>query len=72
MAVFTVTTAVDVVNEGDGVLSLREAVQQANATAASDTILFAGALEGQTLTPASSTSPATSPSTATATMTVPR
>jgi len=50
MAVFTVTTAVDVVNEGDGVLSLREAVQQANATAASDTILFAGALEGQTLT----------------------
>jgi hypothetical protein len=28
----------------------REAVQQANATAAADTIVFAGALEGQALT----------------------
>jgi Ca2+-binding RTX toxin-like protein len=50
MATFTVTTASDVVNAADGVLSLREAVQQANATAAADTIVFANPLEGQTLT----------------------
>lgn len=49
MTTFTVTTAADVVNVGDDVLSLREAVQQANATAAADTIQFANALEGQTL-----------------------
>ena len=50
MATITVTTANDVVNAGDGVLSLREAVAQANATAtAADTILFAAGLEGQTL-----------------------
>ena len=49
MATFTVTTASDVVSAGDGVLSLREAVAQANATAAADTILFAAGLEGQTL-----------------------
>ena len=49
MATFTVTTASDAVNAGDGVLSLREAVAQANATAAADTILFAAGLEGQTL-----------------------
>jgi predicted outer membrane repeat protein len=47
---FTVTTAADVVDAGDGVLSLREAVAAANATAAADTILFANPLEGQTLT----------------------
>jgi CSLREA domain-containing protein len=41
MAVFTVTTAVDGVNAGDGVLSLREAVQEANVTAAADRIVFA-------------------------------
>lgn len=50
MATYTVTTAADVVDPGDGVLSLREAVRQANATAAADTIVFAGALEGRTLT----------------------
>ena len=49
MATFTVTTTEDVVNAGDGVLSLREAVSQANATAAADTIVFASAIEGQTL-----------------------
>jgi Ca2+-binding RTX toxin-like protein len=50
MATLTVTTATDLVNPGDGELSLREAVQQANRTAAADTIVFAPALEGQTLT----------------------
>jgi Ca2+-binding RTX toxin-like protein len=50
MATLTVTTAADLVNPGDGELSLREAVQQANRTAAADTIVFAPALEGQTLT----------------------
>jgi Ca2+-binding RTX toxin-like protein len=50
MATFTVTTVADVVDAGDGELSLREAVQQANATAAEDTILFANALEGRVLT----------------------
>ena len=49
MATFTVTTASDVVNAGDGVLSLREAVAQANGTSAADTIRFAAGLEGQTL-----------------------
>jgi Ca2+-binding RTX toxin-like protein len=50
MATLTVTTAADVVDAGDGVLSLREAVQQANATAAADTIQFTDVLKGQTLT----------------------
>ena len=51
MATFTVTTASDVVNAGDGLLSLREAVQQANASAATaDRVVFADALAGQTLT----------------------
>ena len=50
MATFTVTTAADVVNAGDGVLSLREAVDRANATGAADSIVFARALEGSTLT----------------------
>lgn len=50
MATFTVTTSADVVNAGDGALSLREAVQQANAAAGADTILFAASLEGGTLT----------------------
>jgi Ca2+-binding RTX toxin-like protein len=50
MATFTVTTAADVVDAGDGVLSLREAVQRANATAAADAIRFTAGLEGQTLT----------------------
>ena len=49
MATFTVTTTADVVDAGDGVLSLREAVTQANATTAADTIVFASAIEGQAL-----------------------
>ena len=49
MATLTVTTASDVVDAGDGVLSLREAVARANGTAARDTIVFAPAVEGQTL-----------------------
>ena len=49
MATFTVTTAADLVNAGDGKLSLREAVAQANATTAADTIVFSAPLEGQTL-----------------------
>src|SRR5690348_6593320 len=49
MATFTVTTVQDVVNAGDGKLSLREAVAQANATTAADTIVFAGAVEGKAL-----------------------
>ncbi|MGE3294710.1 MAG: right-handed parallel beta-helix repeat-containing protein, partial [Geminicoccaceae bacterium] len=50
MATITVTTALDVVDAGDGALSLREAVAQANATTAADTIVFAAGLETQTLT----------------------
>ena len=50
MAVYTVTTADDVVNAGDGVLSLREAVARANASPAADEIVFARSLEGMTLT----------------------
>src|SRR5689334_9791083 len=48
-ATFTVTTADDVVDPGDGKLSLREAVAKANATSALDAINFASSLEGQTL-----------------------
>src|SRR5215212_10137778 len=50
MATLTVTTAGDVVDAGDGVLSLREAVAQSNARATADTINFASFIEGQTLT----------------------
>ena len=49
MAYLTVTTAIDVVDPADGRLSLREAVAQANAGAAADTIRFIAALEGKTL-----------------------
>ena len=49
MATFTVTTPDDVV-PSDGKLSLREAMTQANATTAADTIVFASGLEGKTLT----------------------
>ena len=48
MTTFTVTTAADVV-ANDGKLSLREAVAQANATVAADTVVFASGLEGKTL-----------------------
>src|SRR5215212_7654335 len=50
MSTLTVATTQDVVNAGDGVLSLREAVAQANLTSAADTIQFAPSLEGETLT----------------------
>ncbi len=50
MAYLTVTTDVDVIAPGDGKLSLREAVAQANATSGSDTIVFAANIEGKTLT----------------------
>ena len=38
MAYLTVTIQADIVNPGDGQLSLREAVEQANATATADTM----------------------------------
>src|SRR6478609_6516017 len=49
MAYLTVTTQADVVSPGDGKLSLREAVTQANAASGADTIVFAAAIEGKTL-----------------------
>ena len=49
MAYLTVTTPFDVVAPGDGQLSLREAVAQANSSASADTIRFIAALEGTTL-----------------------
>ena len=49
MAYLTVTTHIDVVALGDGQLSLREAVTQANATEDADVITFAASLEGQRL-----------------------
>ena len=50
MAYLTVTTAVDVVAPGDGKLSLREAITQANGSSGLDTIVFAANIEGTTLT----------------------
>ena len=49
MAYLTVTTAVDVVAPGDGKLSLREAIAQANGSSGPDTIVFAATVVGQTL-----------------------
>ena len=49
MATFTVNTASDIVNAGDSLLSLREALEQANNTAAADSIVFAPSIEGETL-----------------------
>jgi hypothetical protein len=46
-ATFTVTTAADVVDAADGVLSLREAVAQANATSAVDTIVFGSQVQAR-------------------------
>ena len=48
MATFTVNTTADVVDGNLSVLSLREAVSQANATVAADTIIFATGIEGNT------------------------
>ena len=49
MATFTVNTAADVVDSNLNQLSLREAVNLANAATTADTIVFANAIEGQTL-----------------------
>ena len=49
MATFTVNTTADVVDGNYSQLSLREAVNRANSTTAADLIVFASALEGQTL-----------------------
>ena len=48
MAYLTVTTQADVVDPGDGQLSLREAIEQANGSG-SDTIRFSAAVVGKTL-----------------------
>lgn len=50
MAVITVTTALDVVDAGDGVVSLREALAIANGDNGADTINFHGSLAGKTIT----------------------
>ena len=44
MATLVVDTTSDIVDAGDGRLSLREAVSRANATEAADTILFSRGL----------------------------
>ena len=49
MAYITVTTPVDVVAPGDGKLSLREAITQANGSSGPDTIRFTATIVGQTL-----------------------
>jgi hypothetical protein len=48
MAYLTVTTQADVVGPGDGKLSLRKAVEQANSTAIPDAIRFVASLQGTT------------------------
>ena len=48
-ATYTVTTADDIVDLGDGKLSCARRWAKANATAAPDAIGFEGSLEGQTL-----------------------
>ena len=50
MAIYTVTTSDDVVDGNDGVLSLREALSQANADAAGGTIEFAQFIQHTTIT----------------------
>ena len=47
MAYITVTTAVDVVNPADGLMSLREALSLANGSATADTIWFSATVVGQ-------------------------
>lgn len=46
LATIPVTTTLDIVNAGDGLTSLREAVAEANATASHDTITFPGLTSG--------------------------
>ena len=49
MAYLTVTTPFDVVDPGDGQVSLREALTLANSSSGPDTIRFSAAVVGQTL-----------------------
>ena len=49
MATYSVDTNTDIVDAGDGVLGLREALALADATADADSILFANTLQGQTI-----------------------
>ena len=49
MTIFTVDTTADIVDAGDGVLSLREALAQANASVGAETILFADAVQGRSI-----------------------
>ena len=49
LATFTVTTNLDVVDASDGVLSLREAIADANAAADADTIETSPSVERQSL-----------------------
>ena len=58
LAVFTVTTAADVINANDGQVSLREAIISANQSAGADTIQFASSLNGTTIRPSIRTMPA--------------
>ena len=51
LAVFTVTTAADVINANDGQVSLREAIVSANQTAGADSIQFASSLNGTPIRP---------------------
>ena len=50
MATYTVTTSADSNNNADGVLSLREAIFEANNNPGTDTIVFASNLSGSTIT----------------------
>ena len=49
MAYLTVTTQADVVDPGDGQVSLREALTLANSSSGPDTIRFSAAVVGKTL-----------------------
>lgn len=49
LAAVTVTTHLDVVNAGDGLISLREAIQTTNAASGADEIYFDASLSGKTI-----------------------
>ena len=55
MATYIVTTTEDVVDGSDGVLSLREAITAANASAEDDIITFSGVADGSVAVTASIT-----------------